>query len=87
MNDTARTLILMVVITLVLMLVFRNLSTPMVSNIPYSTFISEVKNGNIKSVTIEGSLLKGTRSDNTRFSTYSPETGNEALIEIGRAHV
>ncbi|MGH8119191.1 MAG: ATP-dependent zinc metalloprotease FtsH, partial [Gammaproteobacteria bacterium] len=70
----------MVVITLVLMLVFKNLSAPMVSNIPYSTFISEVKSGNIKSITIEGSLLTGTRSDNSRFSTYSPETGNEALI-------
>jgi cell division protease FtsH len=80
LNDTARTLVLMVVITLVLMLVFKNLSTPVISNIPYSTFINEVKSGNIKSVTIEGSLLTGTRSDNTRFSTYSPETGNGALI-------
>jgi len=80
LNDTARTLVLMVVITLVLMLVFKNLSAPVVTNIPYSTFISEIKNGNIKSVTIEGSLLTGTRSDSSRFSTYSPETGNEALI-------
>ena len=80
MNDTAKTLILMVVITLVLMLVFKNLSAPTVSNIPYSTFISEVKSGNIKSVTIEGSLITGTHGDNARFSTYSPETGNEALI-------
>ena len=80
MNETARTLILMIVITLVLMLVFKNLSTPMVSNIPYSTFISEVKNGDVKSVTIDGNTLAGKRNDESRFSTYSPETDNEALI-------
>ena len=80
MNETARTLVLMIVITLVLMLVFKNLSTPMVSTIAYSTFISEVKTSRVKSVTIEGSTINGKRNDDSRFSTYSPETGNEALI-------
>ena len=80
MNETARTLVLMIVITLVLMLVFKNLSTPMVSNVSYSTFISEVKSGNVKSVTIEGNTITGKRADDSRFSTYSPETSNDALI-------
>ena len=80
MNETARTLVLMIVITLVLMLVFKNLSTPMVSNVSYSTFISEVKSGNVKSVTIEGNTITGKRVDDSRFSTYSPETSNDALI-------
>ena len=80
MNETARTLVLMIVITLVLMLVFKNLSTPMVSNVPYSTFISEVKSGNVKSVTLEGNTITGKRTDDSRFTTYSPETDNEALI-------
>ena len=80
MNETARTLVLMIVITLVLMLVFKNLSTPMVSNVPYSTFISEVKSGNVKSVTLEGNTISGRRMDDSRFTTYSPETNNEALI-------
>ncbi len=80
MNETARTLILMVVITLVLMLVFKNMSTPMVSNISYSTFISEVKSGNVKKVTMEGSTITGKRVDDSRFTTYNPETNNEALI-------
>ena len=80
MNETARTLILMVVITLVLMLVFKNMSTPMISNIAYSTFISEVKSGNVKKVTMEGSTIAGKRVDDSRFTTYNPETSNEALI-------
>ena len=80
MNETARTLVLMIVITLVLMLVFRNLATPMISEVSYSNFLSEVKNGNIKSVTIEGNTINGRRIDDTRFSTYSPETNNDALI-------
>ena len=70
----------MIVITLVLMLVFKNLSSPMVSTVPYSTFISEVKTGNVKSVTIEGNTILGRRIDDSRFSTYSPESSNEALI-------
>ena len=80
MNETARTLILMVVITLVLMLVFRNMSTPMVSAVNYSTFISEVKSGTVKKVTIEGNTITGKRTDDSRFKTYNPETSNDALI-------
>ncbi len=80
MNETARTLILMIVITLVLMLVFRNLATPIISDISYSNFLSEVKNGSIKSVTIEGNTISGRRIDDSRFATYSPETNNDALI-------
>jgi len=80
LNETARTLVLMVVITLVLMLVFNKLSAPMVSNIPYSSFISEVKTGNVKQVTIQGNKITGKRVDDSRFSTYSPETDNDALI-------
>jgi len=80
LNETARTLILMVVITLVLMLVFRNMSTPMVSAVNYSTFISEVKSGTVKKVTIEGNTITGKRTDDSRFKTYNPETSNDALI-------
>jgi cell division protease FtsH len=34
----------------------------------------------VESVTIEGDLIEGELTDNTRFRTYSPETSNEALI-------
>ena len=80
MNETARTLLMMVIITLVLMMVFKNFATPVVSEITYSHFLSEVKNGAVKSVKIEGSMISGSHMDDTRFATYSPETGNYALI-------
>ncbi len=80
MNETARTLLMMVIITLVLMMVFKNFATPVVSEIAYSHFLSEVKNGAVRSVKIEGSVITGSHMDDTRFATYSPETGNDALI-------
>jgi len=80
LNETARTLLMMVIITLVLMMVFKNFATPVVSEISYSHFLSEVKNGAVRSVKIEGSVIKGIHMDDTRFATYSPETGNDALI-------
>jgi len=80
LNETARTLLMMVIITLVLMMVFKNFATPVVSEITYSHFLSEVKNGAVKKVKIEGSVITGSHMDDTRFATYSPETGNDALI-------
>jgi len=80
LNETARTLLMMVIITLVLMMVFKNFATPVVSEITYSHFLSEVKNGVVKNVKIEGSVITGSHMDDTRFATYSPETGNDALI-------
>ncbi len=80
MNETARTLLMMVIITLVLMMVFKNFATPVVSEITYSHFLSEVKNGAVKKVKIEGNVITGSHMDDTRFATYSPETGNDALI-------
>ncbi len=80
MNETARTLLMMVIITLVLMMVFKNFATPVVSEIPYSHFLSEVKNGSVKSVKIEGNVINGSHMDESRFATYSPETNNDALI-------
>jgi cell division protease FtsH len=71
---------MMVIITLVLMMVFKNFATPVVSEISYSHFLSEVKNGAVKNVKISGSVISGSHMDDTRFATYSPETGNDALI-------
>ena len=52
----------------------------MVSDVDYSEFLADVKSGNVQSVLVQGSTIRGIRSDNTRFVTYSPETGNDALI-------
>ena len=81
MNDMAKNLVLWIIIALVLMMVFKSFGTPAVSgNISYSEFISDVKSGRVESVTIEGSSINGKFMDGTMFTTYSPETNNEALI-------
>ncbi len=78
----AKNLILWVIIALVLMMVFNKYDKPTSSaEINYSQFISYVKTGQITSVGIEGNSIKGQMSDGNRlFTTYSPETSNDALI-------
>ena len=82
MNDMAKNLILWVVIALVLMSVFNNFgprraSTPQVE---YSTFIADVKQGRVQKVVIEGRNIQGVRQTGERFTTYTPETDNSALV-------
>jgi cell division protease FtsH len=77
----ARNLVLWVIIAVVLMMVFRNFGSPsMPDEVAYSQFISDVKTGRVDSVVIEGNKLTGRLEDGTRFTTYSPETSNVALI-------
>ncbi len=80
MNETARTLLMMVIITLVLMMVFNKFATPVVSELSYSSFLSEVKNGAVKKVQLQGHVINGHRVDDSRFATYVPETDNKVLI-------
>jgi cell division protease FtsH len=81
LNDMAKNLVLWVIIALVLMMVFKNFGNPALSGeINYSQFISDVKTGRIVSVSIEGSSITGRLSDGNRFTTFSPETSNDALI-------
>ncbi|WP_435105642.1 ATP-dependent zinc metalloprotease FtsH [Arhodomonas sp. AD133] len=78
----AKNLILWVVIAIVLMSVFSNFQdtgmTP--GEVPYSQFLSEVKQGEIDEVTLKGPVIRGQRDNGERFSSYSPETDNGALI-------
>lgn len=80
MNETAKTLFIVAIITLVLMMVFQNFSVPESTEITYSQFLQSVKQGSVKGVQIEGRVLDGRYTDGQRFSTYSPETDNAALI-------
>ncbi len=82
MNDLAKNLLLWVVIALVLMSVFNSFSPSSSSEkqVPYSQFLSQVKQGEIDRVTIDGNKIKAQRSNGTDFVTYSPESNNEAMI-------
>jgi cell division protease FtsH len=72
----------MIIITLALMLLFRNFATPMTQEVDYSQFLNEVKSGQVQSVLIEGNSIRGTRIDNSSFTTFSPETNNDPLISL-----
>ena len=82
MNDMAKNLILWVVIALVLMSVFNNFGPRRSSTeqIEYSQFINDVKQGRVQKVVIEGRNIQGVLQTGERFSTYTPETDNRALI-------
>ncbi len=78
----AKNLILWVVIALVLMSVFNNFGQRRASShqIDYSQFIADVKAGRVKKVVIEDRHIQGFMQNNDRFSTYTPETDNRALV-------
>ncbi|PHQ72300.1 MAG: cell division protein FtsH, partial [Sneathiella sp.] len=42
-------------------------------SLPYSTFLTEVENGKVETVTIQDHNIKGTMTDGTSFTTYAPE--------------
>jgi len=74
LNDLAKNLILWVVIALVLMTVFNNFGPKSTGSqsLNYSDFITEVQQGQVQQVEIEGHTVKGTRSDGSRFTTQTP---------------
>ncbi|MEN8719051.1 MAG: ATP-dependent metallopeptidase FtsH/Yme1/Tma family protein, partial [Oceanococcaceae bacterium] len=82
MNDLAKNMLLWVVIAVVLMSVFSSFSQTRGASesIAYSQFLDQVKNGNVRQVAIEGQQILGESSGGMRFTTYSPESDNTAMI-------
>jgi len=75
-NDMLKNIILWVVIAVVLMSVFNNVGSRKsidASNMAYSQFLAEVKEGRVKQVTIEGQVVHIVSTTGDRFSTYSPD--------------
>ncbi|MFN2301900.1 MAG: ATP-dependent zinc metalloprotease FtsH [Gammaproteobacteria bacterium] len=78
----AKNLILWVIIAVVLMAVF-NAFTPQnaqVRTLAYSEFLTEVQQGGVRSVSIDGRQITGTTTANEQFQTYSPETDNRSMV-------
>jgi cell division protease FtsH len=83
LNDLAKNVILWIVIAVVLLTVFQSFgpgSGQRSSPVPYSTFLSYIKDGSIEEVVFEGDVIRGKRHAGDAFITYSPETSNTALI-------
>jgi cell division protease FtsH len=74
LNDLVKNLLLWVVIAIVLMTVFNNFSpqSPSRQSVNYSDFISQVQQGLVQRVEIEGHTVRGVRSDGSKFTTQTP---------------
>jgi cell division protease FtsH len=82
LNDLAKNIVLWIVIAVVVATVVSNFSarTGGVQEVAYSTFLDQVKNGNVEEVTFKGDQLIGIRSDGEAIKAYNPETDYSALI-------
>jgi len=82
LNDLVKNLILWGVIALILLSVFSNFSqrSTMGSELAYSDFIGQVKDGNVAEVDLSGREIKGKTRDMKPFTSYSPETDNRSMI-------
>ncbi len=75
MPNMTKNILLWLVIAMVLMSVFENFTSPQEGRgreMEYSTFLSEVENGNIASVEISGDTITGETNDNRAFTTFAP---------------
>jgi cell division protease FtsH len=81
-NDLAKNVVLWVVIAVVLATVVSNFSSRghAVQEMPYSTFLTHVKDGTVSQVTFTGDKISGLRASGEQFVVYNPETDNSALI-------
>ena len=82
MNDLAKNVVLWVVIAVVLATVVSNFSSrgQATAEMPYSAFLSHVKDGSVSQVTFSGDKISGLRTSGEQFVVYNPETDNSALI-------
>ncbi|MDH3762703.1 MAG: ATP-dependent zinc metalloprotease FtsH [Gammaproteobacteria bacterium] len=90
MNDVVKNLVLWIVIAVVLLSVFHSFGdrSSSAQTLIYSDFLTQVKQGQVREVTIEGQNITGKMISGTPFATYSPETSNSALIgDLERANV
>ena len=74
MNNLVKNLVIWLVIGLVLMTVFNQFNTRSTAQqpMPYSQFVDDVKAGKIKSVVVEGRMLRAVTTEDKRVTSYSP---------------
>ena len=76
MNNISKNLVMWLVIAVVLMTIFNNFAPRQqgqATKLDYSSFISDVRQGQVSKVTIAGRNITGTRQDGTTFKTFSPD--------------
>jgi cell division protease FtsH len=81
-SDVVKNLVLWIVIAVVLLSIFNNFIDrgSNAQSLDYSDFLTQVEQGQVRDVIIEGQNIAGRLLSGTTFITYSPETNNSALI-------
>jgi cell division protease FtsH len=84
LNDLAKNIILWIVIAVVLATVVSNFSTRSSASpeVNYSTFLTLVRDGNVREVVFKGNSILGTKPSGETFVTRNPETDNTSLIGL-----
>jgi cell division protease FtsH len=74
LNNIVKNIAIWLIVALVLMTVFNQFGIKKAdeTQVVYSQFIQEVKDGRIAKVTIDGRVLRGVTNDGKRFNTYAP---------------
>ena len=74
MNQFSRSIALWLVLGLMFLLLFNIFSRqqPREPEIIFSDFLNQVDKGQVRSVTIQGNLIKGETTTNEHFKTYAP---------------
>jgi len=82
LNDMAKNLVLWLVIAAVLLTVFNNFNTESESNgLNYSEFVTEVQDGRVAKVVIDGYTIAGVRRNGERFETVRPALQDPKLVD------
>ena len=80
MNNFGKNLALWVIIGLLLVALFNLFQQPSSRSaqdgIPFSEFLAEVQNGQVREVTIQGNSINGVYGDGRAFKTYAPDDAN-----------
>jgi len=75
LNQISRNLMLWAIIVLAMVMLFNMFQQPqgLTQRVPYSDFLSQVDNGQLVSVTIQGHTLVGKTSDGKSVQSYAPQ--------------
>jgi len=90
LNDLTKTIGVWVLLGVIMLVAFSRFmpNTAPVEEIPYSSFLNDVKADKVDSVVLQGETITGVRKDKSKFDTYNPETSYTALIgDLSKAGV
>jgi len=88
-NDMLKNVVLWVVVAVVLMSMFNNFGgrKSVESGMSYSQFLQSVREGQIRQVTIDGTVIRGLTGAGERFSTFSPPNDPHMVDDLLENHV